>query len=301
MATQSKFDPKKFDENFTEHVINTMGPNTPPRARFVLSTLIRHIHAFAREVELTPDEWKAGVDFLNTVGQISTPTRNEMHRMSDVVGLESVVTELANRHISERGDAPTSSVILGPFWSPDAPWRENGGSIIQCPHNGQVCLMHGTVTDLDTGRPIPNVTVDIWDASSNGKYDFQDPEGQTPNNLRGKFKTNAQGKYHYYCLKPTAYQLPTDGPAGVFLNLTDRSPWRPAHIHLMVTHDKYKPIITQLYPKEDPHLIDDSVFAVKDDLVVDFPPIKDSKAEVELKFDMRLAPKGSKNVGIAKI
>jgi protocatechuate 3,4-dioxygenase beta subunit len=123
----------------------------------------------------------------------------------------SLVDEIAHKHASESGDVPTSSSILGPFWSPDAPWRENGDSIILSPHQGQVALMHGKVIDLETRRGIPNAVVDIWEASSNGKYDFQDPGNQVPNNLRGKFKTDADGNYHFYCLRPTAYSLPTDG------------------------------------------------------------------------------------------
>ena len=131
--------------------------------------------------------------------------------------------------------SPTSSSILGPFWSPNAPFRELGGSIIQDPAPlGKPALMHGKVTDLVTGKGIPNAVFDIWQASANGKYDFQDPENQTDNNLRGKFRTDANGEYNFYCLKPTAYSLPTDGPAGVLLKLLDRHPMRPAHIHLMV-------------------------------------------------------------------
>lgn len=113
--------------------------------------------------------------------------------------------------MTESTGDPTSSTILGPFWSPNAPFRELGGSIIQDPHNGQVALMHGKVTDLTTKKGIPDAVVDIWQASSNGKYDFQDPENQTDNNLRGKFRTDAEGNYHFYCLRPTAYSLPTDG------------------------------------------------------------------------------------------
>ncbi|KAK8157875.1 Intradiol ring-cleavage dioxygenase [Phyllosticta citrichinensis] len=282
----------RFDPNFTSNVINAIGPACPPRARFVLSAMLKHIHDFAREVELTNDEWMAGVAFVNACGQMSNEKRNETHRICDVIGLESLVDEIANKHISETGETPTSSTILGPFWSPRAPFRENGGSIIDCPHNGHVALMHGRVIDLDTKKPIANAIVDIWQASSNGKYDFQDPEGQTDMNLRGKFRTNEKGEYHYYCLKPTAYSLPTDGPAGVLLRLFDRSPWRPAHIHLMVSHPDYKPVVTQLYPDDDPHLVDDSVFAVKDDLVVSFKPREnDPKAELDLEYNVTLAPK----------
>lgn len=132
---------------------------------------------------------------------------------------------------------PTSSAILGPFWSPNAPFRENGGSIIQdaAPQGGRVCLMHGVIRDLVTGRPIPGAVLDIWQASANGKYDFQDPENQTPNNLRGKFRADADGKYWFYCYHPTAYSLPTNGPSYQLLQMMDRHPMRPAHIHIMVS------------------------------------------------------------------
>jgi protocatechuate 3,4-dioxygenase beta subunit len=113
--------------------------------------------------------------------------------------------------MSEADETPTSSSILGPFWSSTAPFRDNGESIIMSPHDGQVSLMHGRVMDLVTKMPIAGAVVDIWQASSNGKYDFQDPENQVANNLRGKFRTDADGNYHFYCLHPTPYTLPTDG------------------------------------------------------------------------------------------
>jgi catechol 1,2-dioxygenase len=149
----------------------------------------------------------------------------------------SLVDEIAHKLMIEGNLNPTSSSILGPFWSPNAPFRELGGSIIQDPAPlGHPALMHGKVTDLVTGKGIPNAVFDIWQASANGKYDFQDPENQTDNNLRGKFRTDANGEYNFYCLKPTAYSLPTDGPAGVLLNALDRHPMRPAHIHLMASY-----------------------------------------------------------------
>lgn len=115
-------------------------------------------------------------------------------------------------HINESGETPTSSTILGPFWSPHSPFRPLGDTIVRSPHpDGQTTLMHGKVIDLDTKKGIPNAVIDIWQASANGKYDFQDPDNQEPNNLRGKFTTNENGEYWYYCYKPTAYSLPTDG------------------------------------------------------------------------------------------
>ncbi|KAK3503699.1 Intradiol ring-cleavage dioxygenase [Neurospora crassa] len=290
----------RFDPNFTQNVIDGMGPNTTPRNRQVLGALIRHIHDFAREVELTMDEWMAGVKFINEVGRVyseSGQTRNEAHRLSDILGLETLVDEIAHKIVVEEGLEPTSSSILGPFWSPNAPFRENGGSIIQdgVPPKGRVTKMHGVIRDITTGKPIPNAVFDIWQASANGKYDFQDPQNQTPNNLRGKFKANEKGEYWFYCLHPTAYSLPTDGPSYALLQLMDRHPMRPAHIHIMVTHPEYQGCTTQLYPSDDPWITNDTVFAVKDDLVVTFKPIEgDEKAVLELEYNVNLAPKGFK-------
>lgn len=295
----------RFDPNFTQHVIDTIGPKATPRTREVMGALIRHIHDFAREVELTIDEWMLGVHFVNSIGQISDAKRNEGQRVSDVLGLESLVDEIAHKLLTETDEIPTSSSILGPFWSPDAPFRENGESVIQDPHHGEVALMHGTVRDLVTKKPIAGAVFDFWQASSNGKYDFQDPDNQTPNNLRGKFRTNADGQYHFYCLRPTPYSLPTDGPAGVLFKILDRHPMRPAHIHLMVSHDDYKPVTTQIFPKDDPYLESDTVFAVKNDLVVDFKPLKgDSKASLDLEYNVILAPKnygGNSNTPLSTI
>ncbi|KAF7717790.1 Intradiol ring-cleavage dioxygenase [Penicillium ucsense] len=282
----------RFDPTFTDQVVNAMGPKTPERVRVILGSLIRHIHDFAREVELTPAEWMTGVEFINSIGAISTPIRNEGHRICDVIGLESLVDEIANKIVTEQGLSPTSNVILGPFWSPNAPFRALGDSIIQDPlPNGRVTYMHGRLTDMETGKPIVGAVLDIWQASANAKYDFQDPE-QSENNLRGKFRSNENGDFYWYCYHPTAYSLPTDGPAGVLLNLMDRSPMRPAHIHLMITHPDYATVINQIYPSTDPHLEIDSVFAVKDDLVVDFKPkTDDPKAELDLEYNVRMALK----------
>lgn len=203
-----------------------------------------------------------------------------------------LVDEIANRIVTEQGMSPTSNVILGPFWSPNAPFRELGDSIIQDhKEGGRVTYMHGTLKDMETGAPIEGAVLDIWQASSNGQYDFQDPE-QTENNLRGKFKSDKDGKFNWYCYHPTPYSLPTDGPAGVLLKLMDRSPMRPAHIHLMITHPEYATVINQIYPSDDPHLDIDSVFAVKDDLVVEFKPKKDDpKAQLDLEYNVTLALK----------
>ena len=205
-----------------------------------------------------------------------------------------MVDEIAHKVVSDTGTEPTSSSILGPFWSPHAPLRPLDGSIIQNPNpEGRVVRMHGAVVDVLTGAPVPGAVLDIWQASANGKYDFQDPEKQDANNLRGKFTADENGKYRLYCYHPTPYSLPRNGPSWELLRMMDRTPMRPAHIHLIITHPQYQSCTTQLYPKNDPWLATDAVFAVKPDLLVDFKPLEgDPAAVLELEYNVVLAPKG---------
>lgn len=144
--------------------------------------------------------------------------------------------EINHKIATEEGLEPTSSTILGPFWSPETPFREIGDSVIQdLPADGQVTWFHGVVRDVETGQGIPNAVFDMWQASTNGKYDVFDPENQTRHNLRGKFKTDAEGRFAFYCLKPTEYAIDTSGPSAELLRIMGRHPNRPAHIHIMVS------------------------------------------------------------------
>lgn len=175
-------------------------------------------------------------------------------------------------------------------------------------------FMHGRVIDFVTKKPLAGATVEMWEASTNGLYEQQDPE-QVEHNLRGKFRTDEEGRYYYYCLRPTPYPVPDDGPAGQVLKLMDRHPFRPAHIHIIVcilsfclgvvgilmtqaTYDGYKPLTTQIFDSKDPYLTNDSVFAVKDSLVVDFVPREgDPQAGLELEYDIKLVPNEPKANG----
>ncbi|RAL59684.1 hypothetical protein DID88_000317 [Monilinia fructigena] len=234
----------KFDPNFTLNVIDAMGPKTSPRMREVMACLIGHVHDFAREVELTIDEWAQGVELLNEAGRMSDHKRNEGQLISDVIGLESLVDEITYKKAADAVDAATASAILGPFFRHDAPVLENESSIIQTAADyGEIVYMHGTVIDNKTKKPIP-----------------------------------------------TPYPVPFDGPAGKILQLLDRQPFRPAHIHLIVQHENYKPLTTQIFDSKDKYLKNDSVFAVKDSLVVDFVPLKgNSQALLELNYPFTLA------------
>ncbi|KIV86045.1 hypothetical protein PV11_01685 [Exophiala sideris] len=295
MNGEAKKGAARFDPNFTQHVIDAMGPKTTPRMREVMTSLTRHLHDFAREVELTVDEWMEGVQMINWAGQMSTEQRNEGQLLCDVVGLESLVDEITYKKASEATNLATQSAILGPFFRHDHPTREKGATISSnTPEDATPVYMYGQVLDAKTKKPLTNATIDVWEASTNGLYEQQD-EKQIDSNLRGKFVTDANGEYAFYCLRPTPYPIPYDGPAGKLVQLLDRHPYRPAHIHLIVLIDGYKPITTQIFDKDSKYLEDDSVFAVKDSLIVEFVPRKnDDKAKYELKYDVLMAPIGEK-------
>ncbi|TEA12938.1 Catechol 1,2-dioxygenase [Colletotrichum sidae] len=267
-----------------------MGPNMTPRNRQIMSSLIRHLHDFTREVELIIDEWMTAVHFINSVGQISSKTP-----LSTKSPTKSPPSD------PSRQPHFPSSALSGPPTPPFARWATASSRI---PPRTAACAKCMAPSPHSPGRPVPDAVFDIWQASSNGRYDFQDPENQTPNNLRSKFRADADGRYWFYCYHPTAYSLPRDGPSFRLLNMMDRHPMRPAHIHIMaslvssfglseaVTHPGFRGCTTQLYPKDDPWLETDTVFAVKDDLRGDFQPLTgDDKADLELEYNVVLVPK----------
>ncbi|EEU37722.1 uncharacterized protein NECHADRAFT_87543 [Fusarium vanettenii 77-13-4] len=286
----------KFDPNFTQHVIDLMSPETLPRHREILTSLIKHMHDFCRDVELKQDEWILGVNYINSLGQAYRKNRNETWRVCDILGIESLslVDEINHKVETADGRAPTSSAILGPFWSPETPFRDLGASVVQdMPKDGQLTFFHGVIRDVDTGKGIPNAVFDMWQASTNGKYDAHDPENQSRHNLRGKFRTNEEGKFWFYCLKPTEYAIDTSGPSAELLKIMGRHPYRPAHIHMMVTHDDYIGVTAQLYPSDDPYLETDTACAVKDDLLLNFTPVENEPngAVLDVEYNIRLASK----------
>ncbi|KAK7192596.1 hypothetical protein DPSP01_006535 [Paraphaeosphaeria sporulosa] len=280
----------QYDPDFTSNVIKATGPKANPRVAQVVGSLIQHLHDFAREVDLTVDEWMMGVNMINRAGQMSNERRNEGQLLCDVIGLESLVDEITNKQLVGADYEATKTAILGPFFRHDTPPTKNDASIIKTmPQDGEVTYMHGIVRDAATNEPLNGITIDIWQCSTNGLYEQQDPD-QAEFNLRGKLTTDENGYYGLYCLRPVPYPVPYDGPAGELLQLLDRHPYRPAHIHIIAGSDKYTPLTTQIFDKSSKYLEDDSVFAVKDDLVVDFVPVQgNEKASLELTLDIKLA------------
>ncbi|KAF2194960.1 aromatic compound dioxygenase [Zopfia rhizophila CBS 207.26] len=285
----SKNTTHKFDPNFTQAVINATGPKASPRVRKITASLIQHLHDFARENEITVDEWMAGLELMNEAGRMSDNKRNEGQLVCDIFGLESLVDEITYKLASDAQDEPTATAILGPFWRKDAPKRNMGDTIVFNIESNDWTLMHGQVTDYKTGKPIEGAELDVWHTAPNGLYEQQDPD-QPDMNLRGRFTTGKDGKYNFYCLRPTSYPIPYDGPAGKILRALDRHPMRPAHIHFIITAPGYKPIVTQIFDRRDKYIENDAVFAVKDSLIVDFKPYQgDPKADFELPYDFKLA------------
>ncbi|RSM11284.1 hypothetical protein CDV31_006836 [Fusarium ambrosium] len=275
---------------FTQQVIDSFGPKTDPRLREVMSSFVQHMHDFARETQLTVDEWMTAVKMINWAGQMSNDKRNEGQLMCDVIGLESLVDDITHRAAAKDAASGTATAILGPFWRADTPIRENGTTItFDTPKDGVVAYLYGTVTSAATGAPLRNASVEVWQASTNGLYEQQDDK-QVEHNLRGKFITDSEGRFSFYCLRPTPYPVPDDGPAGKLLQLLDRHVYRPAHLHFMVIAEGYKSVVTQIFDSDSGYLDNDSVFAVKDGLTVDFVPRKgDPQANWELEYNMSLA------------
>lgn len=226
---------------------------------------------------------------MNRAGRMSDAQRNEGQLVCDVLGIESLVDEITYTRAREAADAPTATAILGPFWRKDAPPRPMGASVVlnEIP-DGDHAWLHGGVCDAATGKPIAGAELDVWHTAPNGLYEQQDP-AQPEYNLRGRFVTGADGAFELYCLRPTSYPIPYDGPAGELIQLLDRHPMRPAHIHFIVSAPGYRSLVTQIFDRRDEHITDDSVFAVKDSLIVEFVPLEGNpKAQYELAYDFKL-------------
>ena len=246
----------------TPVVLAAMEGAGDPRLREIMDAFVRHMHAFAREVRLTEEEFELGVDFLNRVGQATHDAHNEGILFSDAIGFSTLVCLLNN---GRGGATETASALLGPFWRMNSPPTENGGSIVRSETRGPALFAACRVTDPE-GRPLPAVEVDVWHASPVGFYENQD-ESQADMNLRGKFTTDADGRFSFRSVKPAGYPVPTDGPVGDLLRAKGRHPYRPAHLHVLAYKPGYKTLITQVFVDDDQHLETDVVFGVTQHLI----------------------------------
>ena len=266
------------EASVTDKVLVAMRGAASPRLREVMAALVRHLHAFAREVRLTEEEFETGIDFLNRIGQATHDAHNEGILFSDAVGLSTLVCLLNNGH---NGATETASALLGPFWRMNSPRTENGGSIVRSETPGRALFVSCRVCD-PRGKPLEGVEVDVWQASPVGLYENQD-ERQCDMNLRGKFTTDSEGRFWFRSVKPAGYPVPTHGPVGDLLRAQGRHPYRPAHLHFLAFKSAYKTLITQVFVDDDEHLESDVVFGVTRHLIGDFrrgegtPPSPDVK------------------------
>jgi catechol 1,2-dioxygenase len=242
-----------------------MGKTTDPRLREIMTALVTHLHAFAREVRLTEPEFREAAAILNEIGQLQTDSHNEMVLMSGSLGLSTLICLLNN---GNRGQTETSQSLLGPFWRLNSPRVENGGTIIRSDTPGEPLFVNGRVVDVN-GRPVVGAEVDVWHASPVGLYENQDPE-QAEMNLRGKFTTDENGRFWFRTVKMVGYPIPTNGVVGRLLKAQGRHPYRPAHLHALIFKEGFKTLISQVFDPTDPHIADDVQFGVTEALMGDF-------------------------------
>lgn len=250
-------------DNITEVFTAYFGKDTDPRTREILTALSHHLHDFVREVNLTHDEWRAGLDFIERTGKITTPERNEFVLLSDVMGLSSLVDML---HSNPKA---TSSSVLGPFHVSNPPPLKIGGDMKR-DFPGEVLLVEGHVLDTD-GKPIAGAEIDIWQTAPNGMYSSQDPD-QDIHSFHALMTTDENGRYAFTTVRPVSYTVPDDGPVGEILRAAGRHPWRPSHLHYIISAEGYRTLVTEVFPDDDPYLDQDTVFGVRDDLVMKYVP-----------------------------
>jgi protocatechuate 3,4-dioxygenase beta subunit len=253
-----------FDiDGITDAVIAQMATTPDPRMREIMAAAVRHLHAFAREVNLAPDEWLKGIAFLTAVGQACTPYRQEFILLSDTLGLSRLVNVMHDAKGREAAGTETS--LLGPFFREDAPTIGLGESIARHAE-GPELLLYGQVVDA-AGQPVPGAVVDIWQTDADGLYDLQanDPSVM---DMRARLTCDAEGRYHLRTLRPIGYSIPMDGPVGEMVRRQGRHGFRPAHIHLLVAAPGFRELVTALYLGDDPHVDSDTVFGVSKSLVV---------------------------------
>jgi protocatechuate 3,4-dioxygenase beta subunit len=250
------------EQAVTDEVVASFANTPDARLREVVQSLTRHLHAFARDVRLTQEEWEAGIGFLTRVGHVTDDKRQEFILLSDVLGLSTLTVGI---------NAPTSpgateSTVFGPFFVEGAPEVPLGGDIARGA-KGTPCWVSGTVRSTD-GSPLPGARIEVWEADEDGFYDVQYDGDRSAG--RGWLRSGDDGGYSFWSVRPSAYPIPADGPVGDLLAATHRGPMRPAHLHFKVDAPGHRTLITHIFAAGDPNLGSDAVFGVKDSLVVEF-------------------------------
>ena len=268
-------------DNITEAVIARFADTPDARLKEIMTALVRHLHAFAREVKLTEAEWFQGIDFLTRVGHITDAQRQEFILLSDTLGLSMLTVAMNN----DKPAGCTEATVFGPFYVEGAPQFDLGADVANGAA-GVPCLVRGTVRGLD-GQPVAGAEIHVWQADAEGKYDVQRDELEEPQ-ARGVLHADGKGRYHFRSILAEAYPIPDDGPVGEMLRATKRHPWRPAHLHFMIQAPGYETLITHVFRNGDAYLDSDAVFGVRQSLVADWLEQPDGSYLVE--YDFVLAP-----------
>lgn len=272
---------RRFSEKtLTDEVLSRMRRTRDARMKQIMGSFIRHLHAFVREVRPTPEELDRGIQFLTETGHWCDDKRQEYVLLSDTTGV-TILVDLINH--ARLGDA-TESTVLGPFFVEGAPEMPMGADIARPGTPGEPCIVSGSVADMK-GKPVASALMDVWEAQGDGFYDVQTPEGL---NARARFRTAADGKYWFRCVKPVSYPVPHDGPVGKMLRATGRHPMRPGHLHFKIAARGCETLVTHLFVKGDRYLESDAVFGVKPSLIAEFR--KRRGGEYAVHYDFVLKP-----------
>lgn len=269
-------------DNITQAVIARMADTPDARLKEIMTSLVQHLHAFAREVKLTEEEWFRGIDFLTRVGHITDDRRQEFILLSDTLGLSMLTIAMNN----DKPAGCTQATVFGPFYVEGAPHFDLGEDVANGAA-GVPCIVRGTVRGLD-GEAVPGAEIHVWQADAEGKYDVQ-RAGQD-HQARGVLHADGKGQYHFRSILAEAYPIPDDGPVGDMLRATKRHPWRPAHLHFMIKAPGYETLITHVFRNGDAYLDSDAVFGVRQSLVADWVRQPDGNYLVE--YDFVLNPAG---------
>jgi hydroxyquinol 1,2-dioxygenase len=265
-----------------ETVNGRMGEATDARLAEVMTSLVRHLHGFIKDIGLTQEEWEYGIGFLTRTGQLCSGERQEFILLSDTLGVSMLVDAINNR----RPEGATENTVFGPFHVDDAPIRAMGDNI-SLDGKGESCLFEGQVLDL-SGQPIEGAMLDVWSDNADGYYDVQQPGIQPRWNNRGRFVTGPDGRYAFRGIRPVSYPIPDDGPVGQMLNHLGRHPYRPAHMHYLVTAPGYQKLVTHTFVGGDGYLTSDAVFGVKTTLVAPFEAVQGGETLWRSPFDFIL-------------
>ncbi|OAI52584.1 hypothetical protein AYO46_05325 [Betaproteobacteria bacterium SCGC AG-212-J23] len=287
---------RQFNEdNLTAEVVKRLGKTKNARQRQIMASAVKHLHAFARDVHLTEEEWFEGIKFLTAVGQKCDDKRQEFILLSDVLGLSMMIVALNHK----TAPGATEATVLGPFFAHGAKEYGYGGDLrVGCTMKGEDVWVSGRVLGTD-GKPVPNAVLDIWQAKADGIYDVQEADAEFE--LRGRVKANAKGEYAFASYKPKFYSIPMDGPVGELTKATTGNHMRPAHMHAIVSAPGYQQVITHVFVEGDPYLDGDAVFAVKNSLVAKYKKVNNAAEAkklgmpnpfLKLEFDFHLSPAG---------